>query len=244
MSLSDLSRALRGVQKDAEDVDETITRVRVRVDDDLPAMRTSVAKYLTFMLGAVAQTNEVLEGAGEQASQTVAQIVAAHFEAQKLAGEIDKEFAALLASITSKSADLFDFNGLALEEFVANQRDLIEQIEGTGFGAHLELFAKAYIAIQNGQDTTGQFYNQLRLSEEIIRKFTGAAGANFDFFKFKEDIDAALKKMKEELSGTIKQQNGVPSSSGLLGSYSGGTCGGSGQPSLNILALTGALRWR
>lgn len=243
MSLTDLSRALRGVKDDTDDVDKAITRVRVRVDDELPAMRTAVSQYLTFMLRAATQADEALDSTTEHANMTIAQMAVAYGEAQKLAQQIDAEFAALLATITDKSADLFDFNGMRLEEFVANQRDLIEQIEGTAFGAHLELFAKAYIAIQNGQDTTGQFYKQLEASEKMIRWLTGPAGQKFDFFRFKEDLDAALKRMKEDLAGTIMQQQSSPYSSGTLGKPNAHPCG-AGQPSLNILALTGALRWR
>jgi hypothetical protein len=218
--------------------------------EEMEKAATVANTFLTFSIGAAKEANDLLDEAGEHVDLTISQIAVAQFEAQKMAAAIEAEFKTLLADITSKQSDLFDFAGMSLEEFVANQRTLIEQIEGTGFGAHLELFAKAYIAIQNGQDTTGKFFKQLEVSEEIIRKFTGLAGTQFDFFQFKADIDAALRDLKAGIAGGKSFETGGNSyggygpTSGTLGGYGPHPCcNASGQVPLSIMMHAGATRW-
>jgi uncharacterized membrane protein YgcG len=236
---------LRAMNARLEETRDNLRRTR----EETEKTQTTVSQYLTFVLSAAEETDAKLDSTGEHAEMTIAQIAVAYGEAQKMAQAVEAEYKAVLERLAAPE-NLFDYAGLSLEDFGASQKNLIEQIGGGGFGAHLDYYAKAYIdqLLGNAAAVSGAAYKQMEQSAYIIRHFTGAAGQAFDFFKFKADIDAALKGIKAELSGSASgaggYSGGYGSSSGTLGGHGkGGGCGAS-MPSLSILAASGALRWR
>lgn len=256
MSLEILRASLRGLKKDSDDADESLERVGVRVRTEVPKMKTAMNEYLRFVLSAASESTDSMddvnshaEATKEAVGQTIAEIAVAWGEAQKLSQAVEAEYQATLQRLVSHSTDLFDFGGVALEEFVSGQRELIEQIENTPFGGYLDNFAKAYIAIQSGLDTDGRFYKTMEESQRLIQYLGGSAGQKFDFFKFQQDIDAALKGLKDAIANGAGVNTagsgaygGYGSTSGSLGKQAGQPCGGAQMP-LSIQMRSGGLRW-
>jgi hypothetical protein len=234
---------LRIITTALEKTNESLHRTRVETE----TTRTTVNQYLTFVLKASAEADAKLKETEASAQLTMGQIVLQLHDAQRAAESVEAEYKALLERLAAPE-NLFDYGGQSLEEFIANQKGLIEQIGGGGFGAHLDYYAKAYIdtLLGNQAALTGSAQKQLETSEWIIRNFTGSAGQKFDFWQFKADIDAALKGLKAEISGSSSGGYGgtYGSTSGVLGSNNNKPGCGASMPSLSILAQSGALRWR
>jgi hypothetical protein len=171
-----------------------------------------------------------------------AAIYASAEEAKRLAVEAAAEYARTLQEMTDNAGDLFDFAGKALEEFVANQKQTIEDIENTGFGGYLDAFAKAYIRSQDPTikpEVAANLDKAMREYISVIQKYAGEAGKKLNFDDLKRDIDEALKALKNEITGATLGSG----ASGLLGGKTGGgNCGTSSNGSITIARMAGGLR--
>lgn len=157
--------------------------------------------------GVMASVSETTTAVREGAEDITRRIVEAEDAATRLRN--------LVTQLTSPDTDLYDFGGKGLEDFVTGQRDLIEQIEGTAFGGHLDAYAKAFIKLRAG-DTSGaetrMLQQQMRDAMKMIRELTGRAGRVFNFGQFREELLEALGIGSERRRGPITGTAGRPQS--------------------------------
>jgi hypothetical protein len=163
-----------------------------------------------------------------------------------------EEWAGEAEEVTTEIRDLLAElrGGRDVGSLVPNQRDLIEDIQGTPFGKYLDKFAELYLeklsagfGIDPARARVIQeaLYAQNIGARDIIKRLAGSAGKKFNFAQFEQDLKelfAAQQGVKRATDGMNRARKG--SSSGALGRPKSQSCGESS--SLDMLLKSGALR--